>query len=222
MAQQRRWLVCFDTVASDGTEWHKGFRSAALSGHKARIVADLSLHEYDMGFCKRMLHEYGARIVDDYDDVSRAVWTAVITKFISSFRNSGRGARILLKENKVYASDPEALQKFKWIAALRSKHIVHDENSYYGASAFAWLEQNGDVRQVAAMTYLTRIEPEVVEALRNLIEAALEHIRVALADAGKALFAEVRAMSAEKRMALPTGVLLPPLDPDAKAGLGAG
>ncbi len=61
--------------------------------------------------------------------------------------------------------------------------------------------------EVAAMTYPTRIEPEVVEVMRRLVEVAEEHIfRVALADAGKALFAEVQAMSAEKRMALPTGI----------------
>ena len=59
------------------------------------------------------------------------------------------------------------------------------------------------------MTYPTRIEPEVVEAMRKLVEVAEEHIRVALADAGKALFAEAKAMSAEKRMALPTGIQIP-------------
>jgi hypothetical protein len=202
---QRNWSVSWAPVASDGTERHKGLRHASLSGHKAKRVGDLSLHQYDMGFCKRLLQEHGPKLAGDYDDLSRALWIAVLTKFVSCFRNSGQGARSLLSEKEVYASDPKALRSFAWILALRNKHIVHDENSFYGASAFASLEQNGDVRKVAAMTYVTRIEPGVVEVMRHLVDLAQEHIRVALADAGKALFAEVQAMSPEERMALPTG-----------------
>ena len=123
MAQKRRLYVSWETVASDGTEWHKGLRSAAVSGHKAKRVADLSLHKYDIGFCKRLLHEHGAKIVHDFDDLSLAVWIAVLTKFISCFRNSGQGARLLLRENAVYASDPWALKNFRSIS--RSEKQAH-------------------------------------------------------------------------------------------------
>jgi hypothetical protein len=206
---ERSWSLNWASVASDGTEWHKGLRQAQLAGHKAKRVADLSLHQYDMGFCERLLQEHGPKLVGDYDDLSRALWLAVLTKFVSCFRNSGQGARSLLKEKHVYASDPKALQNFAWILALRNKHIVHDENSYYGASAFAWLEQNGGVRAVGAMTYVTRIEPGVVEVMRNLVNLAREHIRIAIADAGNALFAEMQAMSPQERMALPNGIYIP-------------
>jgi hypothetical protein len=40
-------------------------------------------------------------------------------------------------------------------------------------------------------------------------ELAQEHIRVAIADAGKALLAEVQAMSPQERTALPNGIYIP-------------
>ena len=206
---ERKWSVGWASVASDGTEWHSGLRQGQLAGHKATQVADLSLHQYDMGFCERLLKEHGARFGVENDDLARALWMAVLIKFVSCFRDSGQGARILLKENKVYAANAKALRDFEWILALRNKHIAHDENSYYGASAFAWLEQNGDVRGVGAMTYVTQIDPAGVGVMRNLVELAQEHIRVAIADAGKALLAEVQAMSPQERTALPNGIYIP-------------
>jgi hypothetical protein len=110
---------------------------------------------------------------------------------------------------KAYAANPKALRDFEWILDLRNKHIAHDENSYYGASAFAWLEQNGDVREVAAMTNVTQIPPAVFGAMRNLIDLAQEHIQIAITDAGKALFEEVQAMSPQERRALPNGIYFP-------------
>ena len=98
---------------------------------------------------------------------------------------------------------------------LRNKHVVHDVNSYYGAAAFAWLEQDGNVRQVGVMTYVTRLDPALVDALRYLVDRAQEHIRIAIADAGKALLAEVQAMSPEARAALEKIRFALPTDPYA-------
>ena len=95
------------------------------------------------------------------------------------------------------------MQDFDWILALRNKHIVHDENSYY---AFAWLEQDGDVRQVASMTYVTQIDPTLAAMMSNLVGLAQDYIRIAIADAGKALLAEVQAMTPEARTALPKSI----------------
>jgi hypothetical protein len=63
-------------------------------------LADLSLHQYDMSFCERLLKEHGSRFLGEYDDLSRALWIAVLTKFVCCFRDSGKGARSLLKKKK--------------------------------------------------------------------------------------------------------------------------
>ena len=212
---KRVWSVSWDSAASDGTDWHDGLQSGQLAGHKAKKLADLSLHQYDMSFCARLLGEHTSRLGGEYDDLSWALWIAVLTKFVCCFRDSGKGARSLLKEKKVYASNPKALQDFEWILALRNKHIVHDENTYYGAVAFAWLEQNGDVHEVAAMNYVTQIDPTLAATMSNLVDLARDYIRIAIVEAGRALLAEVQAMIPEARRALPKSIYVPiPTDPD--------
>jgi hypothetical protein len=212
---RRQWSVGWDSVATDGTDWHDALQQVQLAGKIAKRVADLGLHRFDMAFCERILKEYSHRLVGEYDDLSQALLIAVFTKFISCFRSSkARGC--LLKESKVYGSSPTALQAFYWILNLRNKHVVHDVNSYYGAAAFAWLdEQDGNVRQVGVMTYVTRIDPALVDALRYLVNRAQEHIRIAIADAGKALLAEVQMMSPEARAALEKIRIALPTDPYA-------
>jgi hypothetical protein len=204
----RVWSVSWDSVASDGTDWHNALEAVQLAGPKAKRIADLSLHQYDMGFCERLLTEHASKFGGDNDDLSRALWIAVLTKFVSCFREAG-SARWPLHEKKVYASNSTALRDFEWILDLRNKHIAHDENSYYGAAAFAWLEQNGDARQVASMTYVTQIDPTVAAMMQNLVGLAQDYIRIAIADAGKALLAEVQAMTPEERTALPKSIYVP-------------
>ena len=112
---KRVWSVSWDSAASDGTDWHNALQSAQLAGHKAKKLADLSLNQYDMSFCERLLKEHGSRFLGEYDDLSRALWIAVLTKFVCCFGDSGKGARSLLKEKKVYAPNSKALQDFEWI-----------------------------------------------------------------------------------------------------------
>ena len=106
----RQWFVGWYSVATDGTDWHDALQQVQLAGNIAKRVADLGLHRFDMDFCGRILKEYGSRLVAEYDDLSQALWIAVLTKFISCFRSSE--ARGLLKESKVYGSNPKALQAF--------------------------------------------------------------------------------------------------------------
>jgi hypothetical protein len=165
---KREWSVGWCSVASDGTDRNDALQQAQVVGRTAKRIADLSLHQFDMGFCERLLKEHGPKFVGDYDDLSRALWIAVLTKFVSCFRSS----------------------------------LAHDVNSYYGAAAFVWLDQDRNVRQVGAMTYVTRLDSALVDVMRYLVEQAQEHIRNAIADAGRALLAEVQAMSPEARAGL--------------------
>ena len=179
----------------------------------AKRVADLSLHQYDLSFCERILKTYGSKFVDEYDDLTLALWIAVLTKFISCFQ--GSDARRSLDGCEVYRSDAKAFEHFKFVMALRNKHIVHDENSHYGANASAWLEQDGDVRQVGTMIIIARIDPTLVAAMRDLVERAQEHVHVAIGDAGEKLLAEMQAMTPEARAALPKSIYFPlPTDDD--------
>jgi hypothetical protein len=200
----RAWSTFWYSIASDGTDWHDALKQAQLTGHKARRVAALSLDHFDISFCDRLLEEHHHKFVQDYSDLSLALWIAVVTKFMSCFKTSK--ARPPLDPQKVFGSNSTALQNFNLLMALRDKHVVHDENSHYEAKAFVWLEPNGDVRQVGPMIAVARIDPALVVAMRKLVNAAQDHIHVAMEDAGKALLAEVQAMSPEERATLPKGI----------------
>jgi hypothetical protein len=179
------WSTIWYSLASDGTDWHDALKQAQLSGPIAQHVEALSLHHFDISFCERILDVHHAKFVHDYSDLSLALWIAVVTKFMSCFQTSK--ARAKLDPRTVYGSDSTAFQNFELIKALRNKHVVHDQNSHYGATAFAWLEPNGDVRGVGPMIAVARIDPTLVTMMRNLVNATQDYIHVAMEDAGKAL-----------------------------------
>jgi hypothetical protein len=67
------------------------------------------------------------------------------------------------------------------------------------------------------MLNVARIDPALVSIMCRLVEQAEDYINIAMADAGKALLAQVQAMTPEERMALPSGVYFPlPSDDDIK------
>ena len=211
----RVWTNIWYYVASDGTDLHNALRPGYLTGPIAARVAALSLHHFDISFCQRILKEYHLKFVNEYNDVSLALWIAVLTKFMSCFQKSK--ARPRLCQQEVYRANPTALHDFKLLKDLRNKHVAHDQNSHYNAAAFAWLEPNGDVRAVAPYFTVARIDPTLVTTMCNLVGHALDFIHTAMADAGKELLAQVQAMTPEERMALPTGVYFPlPTEDDIK------
>jgi hypothetical protein len=212
----RVWTTIWYSLAPDGTDWwHNALRTGYLTGPIAAHVGELNLHHFDISFSERILKEYQIKFVNEYSDVSLALWIAVVTKFMSCFQ--GSEARPPLHPKKVYRTHPQALQDFESLMALRNKHVVHDENSHYNAAAFAWLEPNGDVRGVGPMLTVARIDPTHVTMMCNLVVHALNFLNTAMAKAGKALLTRVQEMTPEERMALPPGVYFPlPTEEDIK------
>ena len=116
--------ICYD-VASDGTDLHNALRAGSLTGPIAADVARLSLHHFDISFCQRILKEYHLKFVNEYNDVSLALWIAVLTKFMSCFQKSKARPRLCPQE--VYRANPTALHGFELLRALRNKHVAHDQ-----------------------------------------------------------------------------------------------
>jgi hypothetical protein len=88
-------------------------------------VAALSLHHFDINFCGRILKEHRSKFVEEYSDLSLALWIAVLTKFMSCFQ--GAEARPQLDPKKVFGADPKALQQFELLMALRNKPLLKNE-----------------------------------------------------------------------------------------------
>ena len=59
----RKLSVIWYSVATDGTNPQNALQPVHLAGHLAKRVADLSLHQYDMSFCERLLKEHGSRFL---------------------------------------------------------------------------------------------------------------------------------------------------------------
>ena len=65
------------------------------------------------------------------------------------------------------------------------------------------------------MNFVTRLDPTLADTMNDLVDLALDYLRAAIAEAGKALLAEVQAMTPEERRALPKSIYVPvPIDPD--------
>lgn len=200
----RVWNVIWYLLASDGTDWSNTFQTGYLTGPVAQRVAALSLHHFDISFCERILNEHHSKFVNEYNDLSLALWISVITKFMSCFQYSK--ARPPLDPQNVFGANSTTLQDFQLIRAMRDKHVVHDENSHYNAAAFAWIKPNGDVYGVGPMIAVARIDPTLVEKIRNLVARAQDYIQNEMEEAGKELLDQVQAMSLDERTTLPKGV----------------
>src|SRR3954452_17707305 len=84
----RAWSTIWYSLASDGTDWHDALKQAHLTGYIARRVEALALHHFDICFCGRIIEEHHPKFVQDYSDLSLAIWIAVLTKFMSCFQTS--------------------------------------------------------------------------------------------------------------------------------------
>jgi hypothetical protein len=60
--------------------------------------------------------------------VREALWVSAIVHFFKCFGRNG--ARFSLSSNQVFRSDLEGLEVFRYMKALRDKHLVHDENTF--------------------------------------------------------------------------------------------
>jgi hypothetical protein len=202
-----RSVLWYPVVSKDIDPTNNFPNQVQLAGKLAKHVADLSLHHFDISFCRRILKEYGSRFSAEHSDLLVALWIVVLTKFMSCFQDSK--ARQRLYSDKVYGTNTKALKDFEYIHALRNKHIAHDQNNHYDAAAFAWLDQDGDVEGIGSMIMVTRIDAILVAAMHHLVDGAQQYIQSATEDAGKALLADVQRMTPEARAALPKSMLFP-------------
>lgn len=171
----------FSLSEVDGRLLIEGFPDAvavvALSGPKARRIADLALHKTDLEFANGCLDAINVVPEDPYE-IQEALWRSAITHFIKCF---GDGARFQLVATKIYRMDPpEALQAFSYFKALRNKHFVHDENSFAQADPGAILskenKQNKIEKIVCPVMVSVTLEQGSYANLKLLIGKALSWV----------------------------------------------
>ncbi len=169
-------------VAADGTLQILGFPDAVkviqLSGHGARRLSHLMLHLSDLEFAKKCLDEIDPNC-EQISVVNEALWTAAIVHFIKCYCFSK--SRFQLSTGKTLRnSDPRFLVAYRYFYDLRSKHLVHDENSFSQGLPCALL--NGGNKSykiekvVCASHRAVTLEPVNLQNLKLLIEKSLKWV----------------------------------------------
>jgi hypothetical protein len=98
-----------------------------LHGPKAKRLADLALHRLDLEFAAECLAQIN-RLPADPPIIRQALWRSAIVHYVKCFGDPG--SRFQLSAAKIYQQAPVGMANFDYFRDLRSKHFVHDENSY--------------------------------------------------------------------------------------------
>ncbi len=122
-------------ISQSEKEFHiEGFPNAAklikIGGPKAKRLADLNLHKSDLDFAGECLEAINRVPVEAVEPnvIRQGLWHSAIIHFFKCFGDSN--ARFQLNAIKIYKGDIQGQEIFKYYSSLRSKHLVHDENSY--------------------------------------------------------------------------------------------
>jgi hypothetical protein len=130
---------------------HPGAAKApAVPGPEAQRLADMFLHMKDLEQVQAWGLTFG-RIPPELDPapdftIQRGIWYAMIVCFCKCFGKSN--GRFSLDPKTVYRGDAEELKNFRYFSHLRSKNLVHDENSMAQAYTLAVLNPAGQQPKV--------------------------------------------------------------------------
>lgn len=138
-----------------------------VHGREAKRIADYKLHVDDLVFAGHCI----ARLRDTPPEdelIREALWRTALVHTMKCFMVSN--SRSQISENKVFKGEPpDAKAAFKFLMDIRSKHVVHDENSFAMVFIGAILNKPGAPTKVADIsTVVTMAETCNIENLNNL------------------------------------------------------
>lgn len=107
-----------------------------VDGGKAKQLADLALHKWDLEFAADCLSNIN-NVPEEPRVISQALWRSAVVHFMKCFGHSK--ARGQLNAKTIFKGNKLALENFAYFTDLRNKHLVHDENSYLQAISGAIL-----------------------------------------------------------------------------------
>jgi len=177
-------------------------RVVKLTTPVGKRLADMRLHDSDLGFCERTMQIYGSTLRVEAGDLSRALWITVLTKFYSCFGTSA--SRASLDAKKVYAGKSDAMRAFWYYQNMRNKNIVHDENNYaYGITGIV-LGPASEVQDILSLQFQTMTDNfEDGQNMYNLIDAAQKYVSDQIGALLSKAFIQTNMLSPQQRVALP-------------------
>jgi hypothetical protein len=173
-----------------------------VEGWKAKQLADLALHKWDLEFAAECLNNIN-RVPKEPRVVSQALWRAAVVHFMKCFGRSH--ARYQLDARKIFRGNASALAAFAYFEDLRDKHFVHDENSYCQAIPGAILNNGTKPYKIEKVVCLDLVaetlEQDNYSNLYLLIKTTLLWITDKFDAICSALTAELEAESYEDLLA---------------------
>jgi hypothetical protein len=98
-------------------------------GEKAKLLADLTLHQSDLLMAINCLATLEALpMLDEWQQtvISSALWRQAVSLFVKCF---GKDARVRLNPESIYA-EQGTRDSLQFFTDLRNKTFLHDGNSY--------------------------------------------------------------------------------------------
>lgn len=163
------------------------------------------LHEVDLHFCRYCLNELKSLDCEKQSELAEAFWISCIARFFKCFGNSK--ARFQLSATKIFRTNPQAKEVFKYFQALRDKHIVHDENPFSQAFVVIAINASEHGNSVAEVfvspIHLFMINTAELERLRQLIDTTFAWVSEKRVNLEKKLAVAYGQLTRDRLLALP-------------------
>lgn len=176
-----------------------------INDHVAKQLQAIVLHEVDLYFCCYCLNELASLDCEKESDLAEAFWISCIARFFKCF--GGSKARSQLSARKIFKSNPQGNEAFKYFKALRDRHIIHDENPFseaFVAIAINPPEHKNSVAQVfGGPVHLFTINSADLKRLRQLIDTTLAWVSGKRVELEKALTVTYGQWTRDRLLALP-------------------
>lgn len=177
-------------------------RLIALAGDNANEIADLALHQRDLMIASEAL--LSLNVIGIGPITQEALWTAALVHYFKCFSS---GARNRLSAERIYeSSPPEALEAFRYLKALRDKHLVHDVNGYAQVTTGAVIAAPGKGYKIEKIVSVTSHAVSLDVNFSNcslLVRDALEWVRRRYDRLCDEMTPELEALSYEDLLASP-------------------
>jgi hypothetical protein len=175
----------------------------ALSGDAASEIADLALHERDLTIASAALQSLNSSLIAHI--LQEALWTAALVHYFKCFSS---GSRNRLSAETIYAdAPPEALEAFRYLKALRDKHLVHDVNGFAQVTTGAVIaspEKDYKIEKIVSLTSHAMSLDVNFGNCSLLVQGALKWVRSRYDRLCNEITSDLEARTYEDLMALPS------------------
>lgn len=192
-------------------------RLVSVGGAKAKMLADLVLHQSDLVRANQYLEDINV-LLDGPATAREGLYVAALTLCFKCFGRSDARADYKLDAAVILAGEPNGMTVYNELRYERNKHVVHDENSalqgYVGAAINDGTHPYKVEKVVTLAVGVELLQVRSWQNLKHLISSSLIFVDREVDRLCHEITAELEAKSHAELMSLPPMVLKPALSAD--------